>query len=86
MNCKKGDLAYVVCGMSVGAVVEVVVDAPPYDGDPAWVCTSTSALPVAKHGQLFADRVATKFRVRDSWLRPISGVPVEEEQHDEVSV
>lgn len=85
MNCKPGDLAYIVAGQSVGAIVEVVKGATPYEDGPAWECKSRHELPCAKPGELFSDRVANRFRVRDSWLRPISGVPVNDEQRDEVT-
>lgn len=85
MNCKPGDLAYVVEGASIGAVVQVEKAAPPMKtGDPAWICKSRSPLRCAPRDKWLGDQEATVFRVRDSWLRPISGVPVHDEEHDEV--
>ncbi|MBB3004396.1 hypothetical protein FHX57_006778 [Paraburkholderia tropica] len=79
MNCKPGDLAYVVCGYQIGVVVTVEKAADPFwDGSPAWVATSREPLETVKRKSR-ARSMATRFRVRDSWLRPISGVPVNDE-------
>lgn len=84
MNCKPGDLAYVVCGEQAGAVVEVKAAEIPFDdGSPAWRATSTTPLMTIKRRSRQMSE-GTQFRVRDSWLRPISGIPVYEEQRDEV--
>ncbi|MFK4444659.1 hypothetical protein ABH944_004837 [Caballeronia udeis] len=80
MNCKPGDLASIVGGLSnpspnIGRVVEVirleVVDAVI---GPVWNCKSSQPLQTV-HG------LKDDFHVRDAWLRPIGGVPI----HDEVT-
>jgi hypothetical protein len=84
MNCKPGDLAYVVRGMQRGVVVLVEhADIPYEDGSPAWKASSKT--PVATQNRISRVKsMSTRFRVRDSWLRPISGVPVTEDVEDEV--
>lgn len=81
MNCKPGDLAYVIASENVGAVVEVECASDAFDdGSPAWRCTSRS--PLKTIGRKTGKRlVGTKFRVRDSWLRPIAGPSVTEESN-----
>lgn len=79
MNCKEGDLA-IVSGCPVneinGQIVEVMsMHGPLLDFGIAWNCTSPS---MREHGFL-------SLPVPDVFLRPISGVPVHDEQLDEVS-
>lgn len=87
MNCKPGDLAYIIhamCPQNVGRVVEVVRDA----GDHwllghMWVVRAFSPL------QVMTDRGGYTFQSEfadtpDAWLRPIAGLPVEAEEGAEV--
>lgn len=84
MNCKPGDLAYVVFGAQVGLVVEVIEPEIPFDdGSPAWAAKSSRPLRTLKRKSRRPSQ-ATEFRVRDSWLRPISGVLVGDHIDDEV--
>ena len=86
MNCKKGDLAYLSSDCTDEGVVVEVLDAvicPPGDL-PTWrvrartpVTCETVVSKVIKH--------MTEFCCEDRYLRPISGVPVHDEQHDEVT-
>lgn len=85
MNVKPGDLAYVVCGDQSGAVVTVEKTAEPFpDGSSAWVATSREPLETVKRKSR-ARSMSSRFRVRDSWLRPISGIPVTDDVTDEVT-
>ena len=80
MNCKPGDLAYIVAGLvdpspNIGKVVEVI---GLYGIDSAlglmWRCRATSPILTRRRdGRITAD---LKFASPDAWLRPISGVPV----------
>jgi hypothetical protein len=84
LNCKIGDLAYVVCGDQAGAVVTVEKVAEPFsDGSPAWEATSREPLETIKRKSR-ARSMSDRFRVRDSWLRPINGVPVNDEVTEEI--
>lgn len=97
MNCKPGDLAYIVRARVTpelsGRIVEILrlhVDAAEfivgnrYAINPiGWLVRSTTPLPTRDvKGQLswVSQRV-----VADYILRPISGVPVHDEEHDEVT-
>lgn len=83
MNCNPGDLAYIVGGMrnpspNIGCVVEVIrLEAIDAAIGPVWNCKSRQPLETV-HG--FRD----KFHVRDAWLRPIGGVPVEDEVTEDI--
>ena len=84
MNCKPGDLAYVVHGRQAGAVVSVEKTSLPLeDVSPCWTCTSTSPLHTV-HRKTRERRINTRFRVPDSWLRPISGIPVTDDVTENV--
>lgn len=85
LNCKPGDMAVVVRGMNRDSIVEVVKSiAPIEEGNPCWHARSARKLVAIKRKT--GDAVeSNEFRVRDSWLRPISGVPVDEETRDEVA-
>jgi hypothetical protein len=90
MNCKPGDLAIVVVPPDwprktlAGKVVEVVRFVPPrgpeskWDQRPTWWCRFNAPW-FTDHGKLICEG-----HMLDSWLRPISGVPVHDERHDEV--
>lgn len=101
LNCKPGDLAIVVgpCVTSglTGRVVEILrcsvrgESYPPISGDmvrlmieaPCWFVRGSTPLPMKTSlGRflLFHER-----SIQDAILRPISGVPVDEEITDEVS-
>lgn len=78
MNSKPGDLAY-VSGAPVeeinGSTVEVLSRAAPFrEHGSAWNCTCPS---MREQGFAFLP-------IPDVFLRPISGVPVHDEQLDEV--
>lgn len=88
MNCKPGDLAYITratanAAEAVGVVVEVMQRGRDIDGMPAWHVQVPDRFVVSNR---LTGRKAFKNRlnVPDAWLRPISGVPVHDEQHDEV--
>jgi hypothetical protein len=83
VNCKPGDLAYVVkrpFGGPVGVVVEVesFEEIHPVYGF-LWVCRSKTPLPTIGLG--FRCDVI----VADDWLRPITGLPITEDIKDEVT-
>ena len=80
MNVKAGDLAVVrspdICPEIHDSIVEVLS----YFGDlrnhgPAWNCTCPS----------MREQGFSSLPIADSMLRPISGVPVHDEQLDEVT-
>ncbi|WP_176048162.1 hypothetical protein [Burkholderia sp. BCC1644] len=89
MNVKAGDMAIVVVPAEWprktldGLIVEVVRFVPPrgpgapWDQRPAWWCTWKAAW-FNDHGRMFLDG-----SLLDAWLRPISGVPINDEIPDE---
>ncbi|CAJ0899602.1 hypothetical protein R6138_04352 [Ralstonia thomasii] len=85
MNCKPGDLAYIVRSeiqANVGAVVEVLsinIELSNAMGEPFWNAQACRPLETMFGG--FRE-IGT---IEDSRLRPISGVPVHDEEHDEVT-
>lgn len=85
MNCKPGDLAYLSSDcVDEGVIVEVlapVVGRP--DELPAWHCRSRTPIACITE-RTKKELMATEIAIEDRYLRPISGVPVEDEQHDEV--
>jgi len=85
MNCKPGDLAYLSSDcVAEGVIVEVIKAIPPLNGSPAWHCRSRTPV-LAEH--LSDGHIArmTELAIEDKYLRPISGVPVHDEEHDEVT-
>jgi len=79
MNCKPGDLAFVVRGTQPGVVVTVEKIADPFpDGSAAWFATSRQMVKTIKRRSRKLS-MSDRFRVRDSWLRPITGLPLDEE-------
>lgn len=84
MNCKPGDLAVTV-GMvdaNNGLIVEVIALT---DCRKGWICTAQRTIIATSYADeptpcLPGDR----FSIADVNLRPISGVPLHDEQHDEV--
>ncbi|WP_321968862.1 hypothetical protein [Paraburkholderia tropica] len=88
MNCKPGDLAYAVRGLYTPyerpPVVEVVrfYEIHPEFGT-VWVIRARGLLPfMSSNGDVGNAR---EVHAADDWLRPISGVPVHDEQLDVVS-
>ncbi|MBU9502847.1 hypothetical protein KTE68_22100 [Burkholderia multivorans] len=91
MNVKPGDMAIVVVPSDWprktldGKIVEVVRFVPPrgpgaeWDQRPAWWCTLSTPC-FNDHGLMFLEG-----KLLDSWLRPISGVPVTDEVEGEVT-
>lgn len=89
MNCKPGDLAYIVhappnAAEALGAVVEVIQRGRDIDGMPAWHVQVSDRFDISHR---LTGRAAYMNRVNtpDAWLRPISGVPVQDEQSDAAS-
>lgn len=84
MNCKPGDLAYLSSDcVDEGVVVEVlapVVGRP--DALPAWHCRSRTPIACVSE-RTKKELMATQVAIEDRYLRPISGVPVHDEQQDE---
>lgn len=85
MNCKPGDLAYIVGGYpeNIGAIV--TVSAPEFDKSAElnrriWIVTFRGELR-AKRTHVAKERGC----IPDSYLRPISGVPVTDDVTDEVT-
>jgi hypothetical protein len=80
VNVKPGDLAYMIEGPHAGRVFEVIDAWGNYRGNHVWNVktreelkkwsggASSEPLPPSKYGQAY-----------DHWLRPISGVPVDDE-------
>ncbi|PTB23482.1 hypothetical protein C9I56_39020 [Paraburkholderia caribensis] len=91
MNCKPGDLAYVRDrgngDRAAGMVVEVVRDAGFWTihfGFQCWLCRAKTPIP-CRRGFTGRDSSAHEVVFADSDLMPISGLPVHDEQHDEVT-
>jgi hypothetical protein len=89
MNCKPGDLAIVIRGLThpspnLGRVVEVLSRLADHQSlGPVWHCKSRHAMKVRTPR---GDELAAQFWVPDAWLRPVSGLPVHDEQLDEVTL
>lgn len=85
MNCKPGDLAFIVGGLcnpspNLGRIVEVKrLDLmwSEIEGCPVWQVDARNPLLCADI--LGRDVFVTEASMKDSWLRPISGVPVDDE-------
>lgn len=85
MNCKPGDLAYIVksartdhIGMVVhveGAAADSTIDRP------TWIITFSGVILSVSTGA----PLMGKAKIEDRCLRPISGVPVHDEEHNEVA-
>lgn len=80
MNCKPGDLAYIIGGhatppRNIGRVVEVISLEGVFDGlGQVWNVQSSKPCETVSG---FKD----KFHMRDAWLRPIAGPSVTEESN-----
>ena len=92
MNCKPGVLAYVVHDdfpENIGRIVEVEGPAEPYPDDPGpmWEVRFVGAS--GPYSEAGAPGIVAGYDVEcvmaDADLRPISGVPLRDEQLDEVS-
>ncbi|MFT0167509.1 hypothetical protein ACLKMY_00575 [Paraburkholderia mimosarum] len=87
MNCKPGDLAYITrnfCSENIGRVVEVI-DAFGEYPEFGFCWNVASQEPLAAVNPHTDERLAlTSGFIPDAWLRPISGVPVHDEQLDEM--
>jgi hypothetical protein len=91
MNCKPGDLAIIVVPAHwprktlSDKIVKVIYFVPPrgpgpeWDQRPTWWCNFNTAW-FNDAGRMFLEGP-----VLDSWLHPISGVPVNDEITDEVT-
>lgn len=92
MNCKPGDLAIVAVPADWwgkrtldGKIVQVIRfvpprgDGPEWDQRPTWWCEFQTPW-FNDHGVMFIES-----HVLDSWLRPISGVPIHDDVKDEVT-
>lgn len=91
MNVKPGDMAIIVVPADwprktlSDKIVEVVHFVPPrgpgpeWDQRPTWWCKFSTAW-FNDHGVMFLES-----GVLDSWLRPISGVPINDEVKDEAT-
>lgn len=85
MNCKPGDLAYVFASEKtshIGMVVKVEslhVELTNYYRRTVWTCTFSGVV-VGNNNEILVGEAACP----DESLRPISGVPVHDEQLDEV--
>jgi hypothetical protein len=80
MNCKPGDLAYIVRSArpeTIGVVVEVMA-AIFHRAEPMWRVRAVR--PVKKMNGEFGFEV----NIEDSRLRPISGVPINDEVTDDI--
>lgn len=94
MNCKPGDLAIIVRvddrgdRDAIGLIVEVMRAAAAVDwtdaNQPEWQCRSRAPFR-ARDMRTGAIVLSNEFDVKDSWLRPISGVPVTDDVEDEVT-
>lgn len=88
MNCKPGDLAYIVRTTSnaeeaLGVVVEVVTRGRDIDGMPSWHVQVPDRFTIS-HRLTGRESFKNRLNVPDAWLRPISGIPIHDEQHEEV--
>jgi hypothetical protein len=90
MNVKAGDLAYLIRGShganGIPQIVEVLsraIDHPTFG--PLWTCRSRRPL---KYQDDITGNIgwSTVTEAADAWLRPISGVPITEDQIDEARI
>ena len=91
MNVKPGDLAIIVrseFAEDIGTICEVMYLCDPFewvDAEiPEWTCKSYRIGRVVDSdtGEL---RLALDFDIPDAWLRPVSGLPIDEDVTDEVT-
>jgi hypothetical protein len=79
MNCKPGDLAILIHANlpeNLGAIVEVIRPCEIF-GPGYWVCSSTTP----RRGVIGNRVISAKAEnsAHDSWLRPVSGLPIDDE-------
>jgi len=89
MNCKPGDLAYIVGGLenpspNLGRIVEVLHLWGEDEHGPNWLCKSIE--PIALRGPGDSTVYDTECISADAWLRPITGLPITDDIKDEVTV
>lgn len=94
MNCKPGDLAIVInaffCHENIGRIVEVVrravpgVDTTPDSTHDSWMVRSDRPLARSAGKGSFRIAPANEAPCADCNLRPVSGLPVDEEVKDEL--
>lgn len=86
MNCKPGDLAILIRANlpeNLGAILEVIRPCEHY-GAEYWVCRS-----ITPRRGVIGSRVVyakTEHSAPDSWLMPISGMPIDDEVPNEIKV
>jgi hypothetical protein len=95
MNCKPGILAYIAHStlpQNIGKVVEVIAaDLSRLPGEsieaPRWVIKHRSPMHVVIRGtrEIVIRAPGTLMSAPDAWLRPISGVPVNDEVTEEIT-
>ncbi|MBN3851981.1 hypothetical protein G3N59_01185 [Paraburkholderia sp. Ac-20340] len=92
MNCKPGDLAYVIRDEfpeNEGRIVEVLALSPPEEDDegPYWEVRFIGAPGPFSDWDFPGERAGYDLECcfLDAQLRPINGVPVTEEERDEVT-
>lgn len=83
MNVKPGDLAYLSSDcVDEGVIVEVLKASPSFDGQPSWHCHSRTPIRcemMLGDKNLCGEHFMTEICVQDRYLRPISGVPIDDE-------
>ncbi|WP_454751668.1 hypothetical protein [Cupriavidus necator] len=84
-RCKVGDLAYLSSDcVDEGVIVEVLRPIKVDGSDlPAWTVRARTPVQCEMSVSKVLKR-ANDFQIEDRYLRPISGVPVHDEQQDEV--
>lgn len=85
MNCKPGIMAIVIKAElqeNIGIIVDVVSECPVGGPGYWWCSTREPRRTVSGLGYILSVRDAS---MPDSWLRPVSGLPLNEEIGDEVT-
>jgi hypothetical protein len=86
MNCKPGDLAIVVPPSdNSGLIVRVIRPAigDHFSGLPSWFVTSAGR-PLEAQRKDGSRRSAMAAQCPDAWLRPVSGLPINDEVTDDI--
>ena len=86
MNVKKGDLAIIIASKSLPEVIGRIVEVEEFlgDGENRWGCHCQT--PVMIDHPHLPGRVATnKLSCRDADLRPVSGLPDEDDVDTEIT-
>lgn len=89
MNCKPGDLAYLSSDcVAEGVVVEVLSAGPSLEDGPMWHCKSRTLIYCDLRSPDGLRVKGSAFRkdicIADKYLRPISGVPIEDEVTNDI--